>query len=140
MAVSAWNRPRSRNNPYLNANAPYGASFTLGAETANTRNVAIQLTDRKGAAVAQRTMVDVYISDAATGVGLTATVPTSNLAVGTNGTIMATLTTNKHVKVLTDASGRVDINVIQTAVIATYRIVVVLPDGSLVISSALAFV
>lgn len=140
-ATSGWNQVKNRKNPYLNPNAPYGATFTFTAEgtpAANARNVTIQLTDRKGAAVSGRKFVDVYLADAATGAAVTAVVPTSALAIGTNGVIWNSITTNKHVRVQTNATGAVDINVVQTAV-QNYYVVVVLPDGSLVISSVLAF-
>lgn len=115
------------------------ASFTIGAKQTNTINVAGLLKDARGQTVTGACVAKVYLSDNADGSTLTATVPTSNLAIGTKGIILGTLTTNKCVEILTDSSGHFDINIVQTASPVTYYMVVVLPDGSITISLAITF-
>lgn len=121
-------------------NAFNRATFTIGAEAANVINVAVQLAEAKaGRNVGQRCVLKCYLADNADGHGLTATVPTSTVAIGTNGEKLAALVTDKAFLILTDASGRFDLNLTQTAAPVTYYLVVVLPDGSLTISSAITY-
>src|SRR5438105_521520 len=91
------------------------ASFTIGAKASNTINVAVQLKGARGENVGQICLPDAYLSDNADGSTLTATVPTSTLAVGTNGVIIGVGSTNKAVRLLTNSSGQFDLNIIQTA-------------------------
>lgn len=113
-------------------------SFTVGTKVATTINVAVQLQDVRGRNVAERVGARVYLSDASTGAGITATATTTALAVGTNGSLLAILVTGKMMEVLTDASGRFDINVIQSST-ASYYMVVILPDGSIAVSTVITF-
>lgn len=115
------------------------ASFTVGVEAANTIVVSIQLKNARGKALAQKAIADIYLSDAATGIGITGTVPTSTLVAGTNGTKLAALVTDKMLRMLSDASGRIDLSIVQTAAPVTYYVVVVFPDGSIGVSSAVTF-
>lgn len=124
--------------PYKSRNAFNFVSFTIGAEAGDVINVAVACKTPKQGAIAERVAFTCYLSDNADGSTLTATVPTSNLAVGTNGVILGTLTTNKAVQLLTNAAGLVDLNITQTAA-KTYYLVVVMPDGSLSISGAITF-
>jgi hypothetical protein len=114
-------------------------AFTIGVKAANIINVAVQLKDARGNNVSGVCAVKAYLSDSADGHTITATVPTSNLAVHTNGVIVGSLTTNKVVELITDASGRFDLDITQTASPVTYYLVVVLPDGSTVISAPIVF-
>jgi hypothetical protein len=115
------------------------ASFTIGTEGSNAINVAVRLKSARGQNIAQRVNAKVYLSDVATGVGLTATVPTSTVAIGTNGTILRANVTDKMFDILTDASGRFDLTIPQTAAPVTYYMVVVMPDGSISVSGAITF-
>ena len=116
------------------------AVFTIPAETAgDTINVGIVLKDARGHVVAGPVVCDVFLSDAATGLGITGTAATSAIAIGTNGYILDTLVTEKMVRVQTDALGRVDLNIIQSADVVTYYMVVVFPDGSIGVSGAITF-
>lgn len=114
------------------------ASFTIGTESADTINVAVQLKDARGKAIAQVAKVDVYLASDSGGATLTPTATTSALAIGTNGKLLGILTTGKVCSVISDASGRFDLNIIQTAT-PTYYLVVVMPDGSISVSSAITF-
>lgn len=114
------------------------ADFTIGAEGSDTINVAVQLKDARGRAVAVPVGAKVYLSGAATGLGL-GTATTSALAIGTNGTLLDITTTGKVCSVLSDASGRFDLNIIQTAAPITVYLVIIKPDGGLIISGAITF-
>lgn len=115
------------------------ASFTVGTEAADTINVAVVLKDARGQAVSGVKHVRVYLADLATGVDITATAPTSTLAIGTNGKIQAVEVTDKVLSILTNASGQFDLNVIQTAAL-TYYMILEMPDGSIYASGAITFV
>lgn len=113
------------------------ASFTIGAEAADTINVAVQLKDARGNNVAQVVNCKAYLATAATGIGL-GTATTSAIAIGTNGTLLDITKTGQVFSVVTDASGRFDVNLIQTATPTVY-LVVIMPDGSISVSSAITF-
>lgn len=115
------------------------AAFTVGTKLTNTINVAVQLQNAHGVSLAQIAGVKAYLSDNANGSTLTATVPTSTLAIGTNGVIIGVLTTNKAVEIITNALGQFDLNVIQTVGGTNYYLVVEMPDGSIVVSPVIGF-
>lgn len=115
------------------------ASFVIGAEVANVKNVGVTLKDARGQAIAQRAVVDCYLSDAATGTPITATAPTSTVAVGTNGAILNAPVADKMFSVITNAQGKFDFNITQTAAPVTYYLVLKMPDGSLAISGPITF-
>jgi hypothetical protein len=114
------------------------ASFTVGTKTSNTINVAVQLKDARG----QKSGICVarcFLSDASTGLGITGTPCTSNIAIGTNGYILDTPVTEKEVIVESNATGAFDLNLIQTAGGTNYWLVLVLPDGSILVSPEISF-
>lgn len=117
-------------------NSPVGATITVGAETANVVNVAIQLTDGNGDNLDNKAGVLAYLSDAATGAGL-GTTAADAVAIGTNG-VLATIVTGKLFVLISDATGAIDINVTQVAADTLY-LIVLLPSGKVVASSVLTF-
>lgn len=114
-------------------------TFTIGAKAANTINVACQLKDAKGRVLRQVAHVRAYLSDVSTGASLTPTATTSALAIGTNGALVNIPVAGKVVDVLSDAQGRFDLNLIQTASPLTYYMAVHMPDGSVSMSNAIVF-
>lgn len=114
------------------------ASFTIGVEAADTINVAVQLKDARGNNVGRRVHGRAYLSDASSGAGITGTATTSALAVGTNGNLLDIPVTGKSFDFVTDASGRIDIDIIQTAAL-TYHLVILAPDGKIIVSDAITF-
>lgn len=114
------------------------ASFTVGAKSVNTINVAVQLKDARGNNVAQVVGVQAYLATAATGIGL-GTATTSAIAIGTNGTLLDITTTGQSFDVVSDASGRFDINLIQSASPVTVYLVVIMPDGGIAVSTAITW-
>lgn len=116
------------------------ASFTIGAEASNIINVAVQLkSDKSQQAITARRIVDVYLADAATGAAIAGTAPDGGVAIGTNGAILVALVASKMVKVVSNASGAFDLNITHAAGAKTVYVVVVMPNGRQVVSSAVTF-
>lgn len=120
-----------------NAGAVGGATFTIGAENANVINVAIQLTDGAGAALTQRAVVQVYLSNDANGDTIANTGTPAGLAIGTDG-LYRQLVANLSGFCTSEADGDIDLNITNTGA-GTQYLVVVLPNGSLVVSGAITF-
>lgn len=80
-------------------------SLAVGAESANTIDVTIQVQNTKGtpASVAAKRIIEVWIADAVDG-WESATVPDGGLSV-TIGTAFDVITTDKRLRLLTNASG-----------------------------------
>jgi hypothetical protein len=118
----------------------YGyAAITVGAEAGDVINVAVRLqNDRRKNSVVTRVMARAYLSDAATGVGITGVTVTGATAIGTNGTIINTPVTKKMWDILTDTSGRFDLNITNTGTEGLY-LVIVFPDGSIQVSPIIQF-
>jgi len=135
MTQQPYNRVAAINelqNTYLDA------SFTIGTEGSNaiTVNVAVK-TNHGQTTVASRRALMCYLSDTATGAGVTATAPATSVVAGTNGKVDA-LVTKKVFLCTTDATGNLDIVIAETGV-ATWYLVMVMPDGRLVVSGAITF-
>lgn len=114
-------------------------TVTIGTKSVNTINVAIQLQDARGRGLAQVVHAKFYLASTSDGKTLSPTATTSALAIGTNGQLIAIDNTGLAAQVITDAFGRFDINIIQTAGGTNYYLVVCLPDGSIAISPVVAF-
>ena len=125
-----------------NSSNPYHSSivndidFTIGAEAANSINVAIQVQDM-GKDVAERVHLLCYLSDDANGDSIAATAPSGNVAIGTDG-VLIPVVTDKAFVLITEADGDVDIDIGEAGG-DTWYLIVCLPDGRLVASSAITF-
>jgi hypothetical protein len=104
-----------------------GATVSIAAGAANTMVVTVQHPVK---AVRE---LEVYFSDSATGVGLTATAFSGTLA-ATTGVIKDTPTAAKSFVVLTDATGKFVGVLTATGKPATVYTAVVNPDGLVVVS------
>ena len=96
---------------------PYNFAITnaVGA-SANICNVSFQLQDVFGNPISTVFGFDLYLSDAATGVGLTATTASGGIAaVASDGTILGILTASKALGVTTNASGLFVLAITDTA-------------------------
>lgn len=83
----------------------FGISNAVGA-SANLSNVSFQLQDVNGNAISSVFEFDLYLSDAATGIGLTGTTASGGIAaLAASGTILGVLTTAKALRVITNAAG-----------------------------------
>lgn len=114
------------------------AVWTVGAKVTNTITASIQLNDGDGFAIGEMAVVDVFLSDSATGVGPAAAAPTGGWAAGTNGKLLGASVAGILGKWQSDGQGRIDVAVTQVGA-KTYYAVCVLENGSMVVSGGLAF-
>lgn len=127
----------AKRNPY-SGRGVYGATFVIGAETGgNTKAVGIQLTGANGEDVASRQVVGMYLSDDANGDSVIAVAPSGAVAVGTDGTLMV-LEAKKQWRVISEADGDIDFTIVEAAAKTLY-VVLIMPDGSVVVSGAVTF-
>lgn len=115
----------------------YTASFTIGAEAANVINVAIQLKDISSSDLATRATLIGFLSDDANGDSVTATGPSTESAIGTDGVLTA-LVTKKVYLLTSESDGDIDINITEAGA-ATWYLILVMPDGRHVASGAITF-
>lgn len=114
---------------------PGAVTITPAAGTANVSLVTIQVNDRMGNALAKACVLDIILSDAATGAGLTATTASGAVAAGASGVDLVDWTTKKHKRVLTDATGKYILSITDTAKTGFY--VAVVRGDTLTVSSQL---
>ena len=112
------------------------ATFTIGAESGNVIKVTATL-KRDGQAIDYRAGVMGYLSTDADGDNLAASAPTGGFAVAAKG-VAIEVVADKSALFITDANGQFDINITDTGT-PTFYLVLVLPDGSLVVSGAITF-
>jgi hypothetical protein len=77
--------------------------------------VTIQVLDELGNAMARKVVLDVWLSDAATGAGLTGTTTSGAVAAGTAGVDLIVRTAKKETLVITDATGKYILSITDTA-------------------------
>lgn len=99
------------------AGLPVSMTVTLSAGGANTVLALFELKDKDAQLVVGSTgfTFDVWVSDAATGAGLTAVTPSGALAVSTFGALLTTVTASKHLLVTTTGTARARVSLIDTA-------------------------
>ncbi len=113
-----------------------GAEFTIGDESTDIINVAIQLQDEAGNDIDFKGVVDFWLSSDSDGDTLASAA--SALAIGTDGTILVEYTSNILGKVVSEADGDIDINITDSET-ATYYLNIGLPSGKYVTSDAITF-
>lgn len=126
----------ARHNPFGSAHLFNLADITVGAEAGNVKNVAIQLKDANGKPIGQRGSLFAYLSDDANGDSVAGTAP-DTVAIGTDGLAIA-LVAGKALHLTSEADGTIDLNITEDG-IDTWYLVLVMPDGSLVVSPAITF-
>lgn len=114
-----------------------GARITIGAENTNVRAITIQLIDANGDDVAVGEIVKVYVFADATRIALAGTGGSTGIAIGTDGTILRTITAKKQFEIISEADGDIDLTWTDTA---TESVVlgVLLPNGVWAMSEAFA--
>lgn len=122
-------------NPF-NVGVANNADFTIGTEAANAITVNIQLKDGLKD-VAQRVALTAYLSADANGDSITS-LATPTFAAGTDG-VVATLVAGKVIFLVSEADGDIDLVITYTTGAGTVYLVLVMPDGSLKVSSAITF-
>jgi len=117
-------------------NKPVQATFTPTASGSNICLMEIALTDSQGVAITWPTLLTIWLSDAASGAGLTATTASGAVAnSGTNGCDFLALVTKKALLSQTDATGLYILSITDTAHTGFY--VACQVAGSLFVSAQL---
>lgn len=118
-------------------NQPAYATFAVAAGAANVSEVTITVKDGTGTAMAVPCILDVLLSDAATGTGLTATTASGAVAAkASSGTDLAVLVAKKATKVQTKADGTYILSITDTAKTGFY-VVANIPGQKPSVSSVL---
>jgi hypothetical protein len=112
------------------------AAFTLGAETANARVVNVQLKDQNGRNLTKKGCVKAYLSSDANG-NAVAAAPDGAVVAGATGIVFQPVA-KTYFTLVTNASGSVDISITDSTVRTMY-LVLLLPDGSVKVSPAIAW-
>lgn len=118
------------------SNAPFDATFTINAEDSNTITVNIQLKDADGTDLATRASVGFYLSSDANGDAVA--VAATSLAAGTDGN-MQEFISNSSGRLVSEADGDIDVVVGDASGVATYYLILILPNGLLKASTAITF-
>ena len=116
-----------------------GVAFVIGAEGSNIINVGIQLNDSEGDALAVIGNVFAFLSDASTGIGISAAAPDGSVAIGTDGAIILEHVTDLAWDLQSEADGDIDLDINDVTGTPTWHLVVVLPSGLAVVSAAITF-
>ena len=121
------------------------AVITVGEETGDAIIVSIQLKGPSSSDMAVRASILAYLSDDANGDSVVATEPSGAVAIGTDGLLIPILTgvsaseLSKTIFQLTsEADGDIDISITEAGAKTLY-LVLVMPDGRLVVSDAITF-
>lgn len=112
-----------------------GATIVVGTEVPDVINVTIQFTDDNGSDMAVPVSVPWYHADDAAGLDPTTVAQDGGTAIGTDGSLIE-WTANLNGLMISEADGDVDIDVEDAGTFTTY-LVLVMPNGSLVISDAI---
>lgn len=118
---------------------PESVSFTPAAGAANVCDVVLQVIDADGNALAGVFHLDVYLSDAATGVGLTGTSASGTVTAKTSaGAVVGTYLAKKALRVQTLATGAFTLEITDTSKTAFYPCAIVPVTGKVVVGTVLA--
>jgi hypothetical protein len=119
------------------------ATFNIGAEASNAIIVSIQLYSKDGREMRKRSALDAYLSADANGDTFEPHSATLTVASGTDGiTIpMSAANTGGHcfLTLISEEDGDIDVSITQTSGADTFYLVLIMPNGDLVVSSAITF-
>jgi hypothetical protein len=110
-------------------------TIALAAGAANTMGITITVRDLAGAVVPAVHNLEIWMSEAATGIGLTADTYSGDLT-ATTGAILSAHTAKKHWSVVTAATGIFAASLVDTAKPADQYVVARRPAGAGVVVSA----
>lgn len=114
---------------------PASATIALAASaTTDGMDITITITDRDGTAATAPVGFEWWISEDATGVGLTADSYSGSVTAST-GAILTALTAKKHFLAVTDDEGAFVATAVDSANPTDQYVVVKLPSGSLIVSA-----
>jgi hypothetical protein len=118
---------------------PAGVTFAYAAGAANISEVTITVVDAAGTAIAEAFSLDVWLSDAATGIALTGTSASGTVqAKSASGEDRETVTAKKHLRVQTLATGIYILEITDTAKTTFYPCAIVPGTGKTVIGAQMA--
>lgn len=112
------------------------ASIVVGDESANVRNITIQLKDVMGNDMETPVPVEVFVFLDAAGLNQAATGGSTGIEAGTDGELLTTHTAKKHFTFISEADGDLDLTWTDTGTEAAY-LGLKLPTGRIIISTAL---
>jgi hypothetical protein len=118
-------------------NQAASASFVVGVEATNAITVNVQILDAAGVDMATAVALQWYLADDSAGLDRSGTAPNTSVLAGTDGSLHIS-TTGLAGGLTTEADGDFDIVLTETG-IATWYLVIVMPNGSLVVSPAITF-
>ncbi len=133
---SQWDSENSPVKVQALASIP-SVEITVGVEVPNVINVALQVVDGEGVALALQLALFAWLSDTA-GAAATAAAPDAGVAIGTDGVIIVEHTAEIIFELLTDAAGVLDLDIEESGV-DTWFLNVRLPGGAVVSSAAITF-
>ena len=113
------------------------ATITVGTEVTNAIAVTVQLKDGNGDNIDAISGFQWYLSGDSAGAGIVGTAPTGGVAAGASGKIAEVLA-DKAGFMLTSATGAAILTLTDSGT-PTFYLVVILPTGKTVISSAITF-
>jgi hypothetical protein len=116
---------------------PVDAEMAVPAEQANVVTVSIQLEDGTDADLAARGAVFAYLSDDSHGDSIVATAPSGGWAIGTDG-LLIPMVAGKAAWLVSESDGDIDVAITEAGTKTCY-LVIVLPNGKLVVSGAITF-
>ena len=117
--------------------APYGATFTVGAESSNAITVNIQLTDYLGNDLANPAAVIAYISSDASGLNIAASGCSSDASIGTDGSLAVLLTKTVYL-LASENDGDIDVKFTDTGTSGFY-LNIILANGRIATSPKIQF-
>jgi hypothetical protein len=119
--------------------AAAAATFSIGAEANDIRVVSVQLKDGAGVDLAARGAVQAYLSNDANGDAIASATPSGAVAAGTDGLLLPSGGDSKKIfGLVSEADGDIDVSITDTAG-STYYLALILPNGKLAVSGAIAF-
>ncbi len=120
-------------------NIPFNVTFAYAAGAANIAEVTITVVDAAGVAIATPFSLDVWLSDAASGLALTGTAASGTVqAKSASGEDRSVLTAKKNLLVQTLASGIYILEITDTAKTAFYPAAIVPGTGATAVGAVMA--
>ena len=116
---------------------PFSITMAVATDGSNKTKVTCQLVDIEGTSISKVMNFDLWLSDAATGAGLTATTASGAVAAGASGADIGTLTSKKALRVQTNASGVYILSITDTAKTA-FKVCAQMSDGEVIVGATLA--
>ena len=116
---------------------PCSATISVGTETDNVINVAIQLTDYLGNDLTNAASILAYCASDSAGLNIITKTFSTETAIGTDGSLGIILAKTMY-QLTSEADGDIDLDFTDTGTNSCY-LALVMPNGKLVVSDAITF-